>query len=282
MILIYIINVNYFRIFFMKLLPKYYLSLLLLFCAPTVSANFTGFIEDTKNLKPISQSYSGVVPKILIDDPDNAIIIIYSHGNGNVRYKEDCSLWWNAVPDSLLSIESKKNVHIYYLCSSALDTFPPGSWIYDRVEEINKVLDELLLIGVKSKNIFLSGHSAGGWASLMAMNMVGKKFNAGIIFAPACCGPRSEILKFPSWRRQIRPAYIKKMINTTSIEALIFSYKDDPYNRPRDLLFLSNKFSGSIEVIGYSCGNGHLTHIKDCKLENTKSIIWEYIQHRLE
>ena len=42
-----------------------------------MSANFTGFIEDTKNLKPILQSYSVVVPKILIDDTDNAIIIIY-------------------------------------------------------------------------------------------------------------------------------------------------------------------------------------------------------------
>ena len=107
-----------------------------------------------------------------------------------------------------------------------------------QIEEINEVLDELLLIGVKATNIFLSGHSAGGWSSLMSMNMVGKKFNAGILFAPACCGPRSEILVYPSWRKRIRPAYIKNMTNVERIEALIFSYKDDPYNRPRDLLFI--------------------------------------------
>ena len=42
------------------------------------------------------------------------------------------------------------------------------------------------------------------------------------------------------------------MLNTDRIEALIFSYKDDPYNRPRDLLFLSNKYPTTIELIGYS------------------------------
>ena len=263
----------------MKLLSVYIFSLFL-FYVSNVSANFTGFIEENINLSPITQSYSGSVPDIHIDNPDEAIIIIYSHGNGNHREKEDCSLWWNSVPDSLLSIQNKNNVHIFYLCSLALDTFPPGNWIYDRVEEINEVLDELLLIGVKSTNIFLSGHSAGGWSSLMSMNMVGKKFNAGILFAPACCGPRSEILVYPSWRKRIRPAYIKNMTNVERIEALIFSYKDDPYNRPRDLLFLTNKYPSSIELIGYSCENGHLTHIKDCKLENTKKKIWEYIQYR--
>lgn len=265
----------------MKLLSKYIFSLFL-FYVSNVSANFTGFIEDNIDLKPVSQSYNGDVPDIYIDNPDDAIIIIYSHGNGNHRKKENCSLWWNAVPDSLLSIESKKNIHIFYLCSSAIDTFPPGNWIYGRVEEINKVLDEFLLIGVKPKNIFLSGHSTGGWSSLMSMNMVGKKFNAGILFAPACCGPRSEILVYPSWRKRIRPAYIKNMLNTDRIEALIFSYKDDPYNRPRDLLFLSNKYPTTIELIGYSCENGHLTHIKDCKLEDTKNKIWAYIQRRLK
>ena len=89
----------------MKLLSKYFLSLFL-FYVSNVSANFTGFIEDNINLKPVSQSYIGDVPNIHIDNPDDAIIIIYSHGNGNHRKKEDCSLWWNSVPDSLSGISS--------------------------------------------------------------------------------------------------------------------------------------------------------------------------------
>ena len=43
------------------------------------------------------------------------------------------------------------------------------------------------------------------------------------------------------------------------------------------MLFLTNKYPSSIELIGYSCENGHLTHIKDCKLEDTKNKIWTWL-----
>jgi len=59
----------------MKLLSKYIFSLFL-FYVSNVSANFTGFVEDNIDLKPVSQSYNGDVPDIYIDNPDDAIILM--------------------------------------------------------------------------------------------------------------------------------------------------------------------------------------------------------------
>ena len=60
-----------------------------------------------------------------------------------------------------------------------------GSYIDKRKREINKVLDQLISVGIKPENIFLTGYSAGGWTSLMMMDQVEKKFNSAIVFAPA-------------------------------------------------------------------------------------------------
>ena len=97
------------------------------------------------------------------------------------------------------------------MCSKATDGNKTGSYIEKRVNEIDNVLDQLLDNGIKPKNIFLSGVSAGGWSSLMLMPKVGIKFNSAIVFAPACCGPRHEINKYPVWRKKIRPKQVKQI-----------------------------------------------------------------------
>ena len=242
-------------------------------------SNKTGFIGDSNKAGPISESYKGEVPEIYIEDPENIVVIIYSHGNGDPTEFENCSAWWNDVPDSLKDLTIKKEILVFYLCSSATDKhFKPGLWVFDRVIEIEEILDKLILVGVKPNNIFLSGHSAGAWSSLLSMERVGLKFNSAIIFAPACCGPRYE--RHPIWRGRVRPLHVHKMLGMDRIEALIFAYTDDPYNRPEDLMFLQDSYLDSIEIIGYNCGQEHLTHLKDCRLEETNEKIIDYIRYR--
>ena len=251
----------------------------LLFLGISENSNRTGFIGTMDTVKPISRSYSGKVPDIYIEHPNEAIVIVYSHGNGNPTKHEDCNAWWNDVPNSLLDLQKISNIYIYYLCSLATDEhFKPGYWIFDRVIEVENTLDQLILAGVSPENIFLSGHSSGAWSSLMSMENVGLKFNAAIIFAPACCGPRYE--RHPIWRGRVRPLHIHKMLNMNSIEALIFAYFDDPYNRPQDLNFLKESYLDTIKIVGYNCGEKHLTHIKDCKMGETRDKILNYIESR--
>ena len=41
-----------------------------------------------------------------------------------------------------------------------------------------------------------------------------------------------------------------------------------------------DSYLDSIEIIGYNCGQEHLTHLKDCRLEETKEKIIDYIRYR--
>ena len=267
-------------------MKKIFYTLLIFFLSFTYSysKNLSGFVvEEEKNkfdLQPISKSYRGKTPKISLNNGENIKIIIFSHGTTRPQKRENCKKKYNAIPSSLLSLNENENIFFYYLCSKAKDGNVPGSYIDKRVKEIENVLDQLLENGVSPKNIFLTGVSAGGWSSLMLMPQVDKKFNSAIVFAPACCGPRHEINKYPKWRREIRPKQVKKIKSANIIKALVFAYEDDKFNRSKELMFLKEKSRDTVNLIKYKCGKGHNTYRKDCKIEDTKKIIKKYIEEQ--
>mgnify|MGYP001163959844 FL=1 len=263
-------------------MKKILIIILLIICNNAFSKNYSGFVVDkdnnVNNLKPISKSYKGKTPDINLNNASELTIIIFSHGTTRPQKRENCKKKYNAIPKSLLVLKENTNTFFYYLCSKATDGGVAGSYINKRVKEIDNVLNQLIAAGVKPENIFLSGVSAGAWSSLMIMDRVDEKFNSAIVFAPACCGRRSEINQYPKWRKQIRPKQVKKMIEAKTIKALIFAYEDDKFNRPKELIFLKEKYSNSVNLVSYKCGKGHNTYEKDCKLEETKNIIRNYVK----
>ena len=267
----------------MKFLSIFLFSFFFCFNVQAGNKNFSGFIlfglPNTNNLTPISEKYKGKTPKINLDNGSDLTIIIYSHGTTRPQREENCTKKYNQIPNSLRVLTKTNNTYFYYLCSKATDDGEIGSYIYKRKKEINKILDQLISVGVKPENIFLTGYSAGGWTSLMMMDQVGKKFNSAIVFAPAFAGPRSEIKKYPGWRKIERPRQVKEMIEAKIIKALIFAYEDDAFNRPQELNFLKEKYPTSIKLIGYKCGKGHSTVDEDCKIKKTKEIIKNYFQN---
>jgi len=154
-----------------------------------------------------------------------------------------------------------------------------GNYVYERLREVETTLDELIALGVPPKNIFLAGHSAGGWTSLMAMRLFGEKFNAAIVFAPAFAGPRSEESRYPWWRRKARPRQIREMLEAPEIRALVFAYYGDPYEAPEELRFLTEHYAETVQIIAYACDirNPHLAHLNDCREANTSETIAKYI-----
>ena len=262
----------------------YTILIYFLFISCSYSKNLSGFVIDNEknkfNLQPISKSYKGKTPDISLNNSEHIKIIIFSHGTTRPQKKEKCKRKYNAIPNSLLSLTEINNVFFYYLCSKATDGNKPGSYIEKRVNEIENVLDQLLDSGIKPKNIFLSGVSAGGWSSLMLMPKVGIKFNSAIVFAPACCGPRHEINKYPVWRKEIRPKQIKQIKEADLIKALIFAYEDDKFNRSKELMFLKEKSPDTVNIIAYKCGEGHNTYRKDCRINETKKILKKYIEEQ--
>ena len=181
-------------------------------------------------------------------------------------------------------LQRQRDTHVYFLCSDVTDTgHSDARYIFTRTKEILDIVDEFLALGVQAKNIFLMGQSAGGWSSLMAMQQANKKFNAAIVFAPACCNKRElKDKKRGKYRKRNRPHQEREMLKAKRIEALVFAYEDDVFNRPQDLTFLTDAYPESVEMIGYHCGEGHFTYQKDCQFTENKARIAGYITDRKE
>ncbi len=258
-----------------------WLALVIAGCA--IPSNRTGFVIERPDAGPAARSYSGARAPIRISEPRDKIVIVYNHGTARPQQIEDCDTSWNQVPRSLLAIQSGK-VLIYYLCSTAWESNSTwgsaGQFIYGRLKEVEATLDEFIALGVSPKNIFLAGHSAGGWTSLMAVRHFGRKFNAAIVFAPAVAGRRSQESRYPWWHQEARPRQIREMLEAPEIRALIFAYYDDPYERPEDLKFLTERYPRTVQLIGYECDipNRHLVHLNDCREAATTEAISKYIR----
>ena len=208
-------------------------------------------------------------------------IIIYSHGTVRPQKAEDCNADYNRVPDSLTRLEQRGLARIRFLCSTATDDDKEqGTYIYKRAGEIGREVDLLRARGARARDIFLAGHSAGAWSSLMFMSSGADRVNAAILFAPACCGPRSERDVYPQWLKVIQPRQVSEITSGKIISALVFAYSDDPFNRPQDLGFLTKTFPNSIRLIAEACGAGHLTHLSDCQGGQTADEIEKYLAAR--
>ena len=221
-------------------------------------------------------------------------VIIYMHGTNNPRQQENCHKSYNAVPKSIKQVLGFVNFHIYYLCSSAADSkklqknLPGdgihyqfgranGSYILQRVVELDNLIDSLHSANVRPENIFVVGHSAGGWSALIAADTFPEKFNGVIAFAPACCGPRHEVDLYPIWRKIVRPEQQKMMTNNPAFKRLVFVYEDDEYNRSTDLEFLQRAFPETLQLVNQNCGKGHSTHLMDCNSAETQNIINKFL-----
>ena len=214
----------------------------------------------------------------------DTIVVIYNHGTRNPRKKERCQSSYNQVPQPLEELSNDKFI-IYYLCSNAIegsDRQEAGNQVYARMYEIEQVMEKLISQGIAPEHIFLAGHSKGAWASLMLMNLVNKKFNAAILFAPALANRKSSE-KYPWWRGEVRSRQIKQMLAAKNIDALIFAYDDDEYNRPQDLQFLTDHDPDSVRIMSYRCDYEytHNTHLHDCRHQQTKKLIKQYIQEQI-
>lgn len=216
-------------------------------------------------------------------------VIIYNHGITRPQQIEPCFLSYNNPPESLAALSDKRTL-VYKICSTATEApaiLSAGKQVYLRKIEINFAIDAFLARGVLPKHLFLAGHSNGAWTSLMMMRDVNKRFNGAIAFAPAFSGKRSEVKFAPWWRKTVRPRQIKEMLMSPDMDALVFGYENDPYNRPQELQFLAHNYplvgSGGVELVSYDCGlrNAHQTFRKDCRKAETTQRILRFINKQI-
>ncbi len=233
------------------------------------------FLSMEKELINVSEKTSKIAS---MPFNENSKVIIWMHGTKRPAVAGNLTCTSDMPPESMMLAAKKLDYSVYYLCSNEKDGTSKGSFIYKRVEELDKTINSFNTAGIKPKNIYISGFSAGGWTALMAAKILPGKFNRGVLFAPAFAGPRYETPIFPVWRKTIRPKQVKEILKAEKLEFLIFAYEDDPFNRPIELEFLINKEKLYPEIIGYDCNEGHFTYRKDCEGEKTHQRIMSFFQ----
>ena len=206
-------------------MKKIFLSLLLVFVCSAASAeikcmNKSGFINE--KFKYLKKNYK-------IDDPSNTLIFLFNHGDKGDRAakKGDCPFWKqyikNVVELSKEDFGAKKNL-VYLVNTKPLwgDAykdkksktkwlpFPGGKYpgktkTEKKIDLTNEIIDKFLDLGIKPSYIIISGHSCGGWLTLLYTARHPEKVRGGIAYHPACYG---ELSAYKIWTEKGKDDYL--------------------------------------------------------------------------
>ncbi|MCH4248061.1 MAG: hypothetical protein LKF82_09540 [Acinetobacter populi] len=229
----------------------------------------TGFLQDTQNAYPIRTVSKGLRENVVINDAADKKVIVYMHGMKSPTTQSSCNDVENpALPQALKPLIDHQTL-LFYICSNAVDRNAEerysGEYIFGRVKEFTEIVNALKAAGVPAQNIYLSGHSAGGWAALMTAAELGPDNIAGVIaFAPAFAGTRQVQQQFSRWKT-VREAQQHTMISQQPIHALVFAWDDDAFEIPSSLKFLQDTFPTTVELKSSNCQKGHITTFNDCQ-----------------
>ena len=253
--------------------------LALIFAAAPLSR---GWAQDGRAPAPDARPLPNPGPpatKPLPTTPENAVVMIFNHGTNRPQFRHVCNEGQD-VPTVIYDLAAAHGWLVHYLCSLAIDGNEPASYPSKRADEILALVAAYRAKGVPASRIFLAGHSAGGWSSLMAARKDHSGFNAIIAFAPAFAGTRAEQVCWPIWRGEYLPRQIAYLRQAPRIDALILAYSDDEFERPVDLKPLET--IRGINLIAFdACNAGHGTTYSECFRSGARIEIEDYVQRRL-
>ena len=143
-----------------------------------------------------------------INNPEDKIIIIYNHGSDGNDVKLKHCFWRSELRNWAQLAGDKindKEIMVYIHCQGQLEgdlgaklgkigmwtkkwegPYPGTSKMDRRVEGNLKVVKKFVDLGVPKKQIFMSGHSCGGWATLRLTAKYMNEVGGGISLMPAC------------------------------------------------------------------------------------------------
>ena len=221
---------------------------------------------------------------------DKKTLLIFNHGSRAEGYRDYCRPTPWIVPQVIRQLNGKiingKEIMVYNFCST-----PKGEYrgvarqgepkLMKRVQNIEALVRDFQAAGVPAQQLFLVGHSAGGWASLLAVQRQQVSVNAVIAFGPAFAGKQQT--RSSGWQA-LRDQQAQLLANTPHVDGLVYSFADDPYESSDDLAFLG-KISGIrlIAVDESMCRAPHLhrTAFRDCFEQSQSRVIFDFIAAQL-
>ena len=200
-----------------------------------------------------------------IENPENKIVIIYNHGQNkhDAPLKNECA-WLNNLNNSASLIGKKikdKEIMVYNFCTNhfAGDDYkriwnkkkfkPPYKGVSKLEKRLNANLDlieKFTQIGVPKNQIFITGHSCGGWMTMMFLARHSNKVGGGISYMQACYGKLTKQTKvekigiekaLKKFRKKegdgpadLRKSQIDEILKSKNLPALVFTHPKDPYD----------------------------------------------------
>ena len=210
-----------------------------------------------------------------IDNKENTILVIYTHGAMGDQKLDKCLSKWNLVPQVIRNLHNKKinnfEVKIYRLCSGV------RGWSKSEQDKMWKHHKKTGNLGLKDskgeflitkqkqnqklkvientinkfadngfKNIILAGHSSGGWQSLKIQSNNDNLIDGVIGLHPGAGGTVKNRKEWPWWE-EIR---YYGFGDFTKLNAIIITHDKDNYNSPNDYSLL--KKSNDVEFVNIS------------------------------
>ena len=210
-----------------------------------------------------------------IDNKENTILVIYTHGAMGDQKLDKCLSKWNLVPQVIRNLHNKKinnfEVKIYRLCSGV------RGWSKSEQDKMWKHHEKTGNLGLKDskgellinkqkqnqklkvientinkfadngfKNIILAGHSSGGWQSLKIQSNDDNLIDGVIGLHPGAGGTVKNRKEWPWWE-EIR---YYGFGDFTKLNAIIITHDKDNYNSPNDYSLL--KKSNDVEFVNIS------------------------------
>ena len=231
------------------------LLVLLLFSSTAFAAaiNKSGFVD--KKLK--------VNKNLEVSDPSNKIIIIYNHGSNETDRKTKYCFWGKDPVKNMASLVGEKingkEIMVYLFCTHKLEgdmgkkknvwhnwqpPYKGTTKIERRVEANLNLVENFVSMGVPRKQIFITGHSCGGWTTLMLTSQYMDKVGGGIALNAACywtlskqfkvaeIGEEAALEKFAKkypGLKALRDTQINIIKKSKSLPILVFTHPKDPY-----------------------------------------------------
>ena len=250
------------------------------------------FEKDLKKISKLNSFVDNQGNHYILDqniDKDKTIILIYTHGQWSFSKLNGCNKIWGQIPPVIYQLDGTQikdfTLKTYQLCSGVSDGRTQREkdyfWeVYDKNNQDPKSVLNLkdkngVLLIDKSKlntkrkvikmkidefknegfkNIVLSGHSAGGWDSLVLKSKYSSDIDGVIAFHPGRSGKFAKEKKphkgWINWRN-----YKISLINVEQLEnVLVYSHDKDDHENPKTLKFLSNSnFVKFLNVSDTSC-----------------------------
>lgn len=231
------------------------LLVLLLFSSTAFAAaiNKSGFVD--KKIK--------VNTKLEVSDPSNKIIIIYNHGSNETDRKTKSCFWGKDPVKNMASLVGDKvngkEIMVYLFCTHKLQgdmgkkknvwhkwqpPYKGTTKIERRVEANLNLVENFVSMGVPRKQIIITGHSCGGWTTLMLTSQYMDKVGGGIALNAACywtlskqfkvakIGEEAALEKFAKkypGLKALRDTQINIIKKSKSLPILVFTHPKDPY-----------------------------------------------------